>query len=327
MKINRTLLTGIVLISFLLGGPGSAAPKGKTSAFSFAVVADCRWWEGTWKNALAEIKNSTVDPEPKFGPAELIIVVGDMDPAKKRYGNFKEVFTGARRVPLFLPVIGNHDNGNDARYIRDVIIPAIPGCVRRHDGACDYFLDYKNIRIIVIDAYTELGKDGVIYREGRDFTEQAIRSAGPGIDHIFVCFHEPAFPRARHLNSSFNASPEDRDAFWNMLVRHRDRVRAVLVAHDHYYNRMRVKDPSSRAANDPAQFPDDEGGIYQVDCGAAGMASVSTVVRVKVEGKSVSFRVVQADRGGHEPFTVREEWHLGGSQRVSPSPVAAPVRK
>ncbi|MCX6354019.1 MAG: metallophosphoesterase [Candidatus Aureabacteria bacterium] len=327
MRINKTLLSGIVLIPFLFGGPVSAATKGKTSAFSFAVVADCRWWEGTWRNALAEIKNSTVDPEPKFGPAELIVVVGDMDPAEKRYANFKEVFAAARRVPLFLPVIGNHDDGDDARYIRDVIIPAIPGCVRRDGGACDYFLDYKNVRIVVIDAYTELGKEGVINQKGRDYAEQAIRSAGPGINHIFVCFHEPAFPRARHLDSSFNESPGDRDAFWNMLVRHRDSVRAVFVSHDHYYNRMRVKDPSSRAANDPAQFPDEEGGIYQVDCGAVGMTTVSTVVRVKIEGKSVSFRVVQADRGGNEPFRVREEWDLGGSRHVLPSSVAAPARK
>ena len=73
--------------------------------------------------------------------------------------------------------------------------------------------------------------------------EQVIASAPPDIDHIFVAFHEPAFPRYRHIWDSFNASPEERDAFWNMLVAHNDIVRAVFVAHTHTYSRMRVLDP------------------------------------------------------------------------------------
>jgi len=311
----------IVMLSLMLGCSAVASCAADAPRFSFAVLADPRWYKETWKNALTEIRDMRANPAALFTRPELIVVVGDMDPIDKRYGDYQEVFARSQQKPPFLPVIGNHDvDEEDLSYISAVIIPAIPGVVRRHPSSCDYYVDYKNVRVIALDAYTELGRNGVIYNTGMKWTEQVINSAPVGIDHIFICFHEPAFPRYRHISMSFDKSPEDRNAFWNMLVRHSDRVRATFVAHDHYHNRMRVKDPSGSAANDALKFPDEAGGIYQVDCGAAGMGSVNTVVLIQVNGKALSFRVIQAENGRGKPFSVKDVWLVGACPSYTPTP-------
>jgi len=159
----------------------------------------------------------------------------------------------------------------NAEYIRDKIIPLIPNVVRRHDKSCDYHVDHKNVRIISLDGFScELGTWGVINKTGKEWVEETIKSAPSEIDHIFVTFHCPAFPRGRHTHIYFVESPEDRNTFWNMLIAHRDRVRAVFVGHTHHYYRVRVLDPAGAAANNPKLFPDEEGGIFQVDVGASG---------------------------------------------------------
>ena len=50
-------------------------------------------------------------------------------------------------------------------------------------------------------------------------------------------------------------------------------MKAVFVGHTHHYYRMRVKDPRSAEADNPNEYPVQEGGVYQVDCGASGNGS------------------------------------------------------
>ena len=313
-----SLLTiGICLV--LLTGCTTSKVWPSEQRFSFAVLADPRSEGDTWKNALLEIRNRNANQEPAFTPAELIVVAGDMDPLVSRYEDYQHVFTNADTRPVFLPVIGNHEfenGGMHFRYARDVLIPSIPRVVRRHATSCDYYLDHKNVRIIAVDGYTDLGKDGVINDEGRQWVEQVIKATPSSIDHIFISCHEPAFPRFRHTSDSFNKDPERRNAFWRMLLGYRDRVRAVLVGHTHSYYRMRVLDPAGIAANDPEAFPfpDEDGGIYQVDAGAAGNKASkhkeNIIVQVQIEGRNVFFRVLQAENGANKPFVKKDEWSI-----------------
>jgi hypothetical protein len=298
----------LVISGFSTFGFPESVPK-----LSFAVLADPRNGGDTWKNALLEIRDRSVNPEPKFDPAEVIIIAGDMDPLESRYNDYKNIFTNVEKPPTFLPVIGNHEFENwrkHFRYARDTIIPSIPNAVRRHPNSCDYYLDYKNVRIIILDGYTDLGKRGVINRKGRQWVEQVIKSAPLKIDHIFISFHEPAFPRYRHLEDSFNQKPKQRNAFWQMLLKNKDKVRAVFVGHTHYYYRMRILNPAGIPANDMSAFPDENGGIYQVDAGAAGNGYKNTVVQVQIKGKKVFFRVLQADNGSEKPFNIIDEWEI-----------------
>ncbi len=280
---------------------------------SFVVLADPRGGGDTWVNALTEIRDMDTANDSFVSSAELIVVAGDMDPLRSRYEDYENVFADTDTRPLFLPVIGNHEfenGGSHFRYARDILIPSIPSAMRRDSSACDYYLDHNNVRIIAVDAYTTLGKNGVINDQGREWVEQVIEGAPSSIDHIFISFHEPAFPRSRHLRDSFNQDPKQRNAFWKMLLKHKDRVRAVLVGHTHEYYRMRVLDPAGKDANNPKVFPDEDGGIYQIDAGAAGNAKRNTIVQVQTEGKNVLFRVIQAGRGASKPFKEVDRWSI-----------------
>jgi len=316
MQFRKAFPASLLIIAIcLLLMRGSTTIKIWPSAqgFSFAVLADLRGRGDTWKNALLEIRDRRANQQPSFSPAELILVVGDMDPLEARYKDYLQVFTNADTRPLFLPVIGNHefaDGGMHFRFARDVLIPSIPGAVRRHASSCDYYLDHGNVRIIAVDGYTDLGTGGVVNDEGRRWVEQIINASPSSIGHIFISFHEPAFPRGRHLGDSFDQDPELRNTFWRMLLRYKDRVRAVLVGHTHSYSRMRILDPAGGAANDPQAFADENGGIYQVDAGAAGIGRVNTVVRVQIEGRKVFFRVVQAKNGANEQFSEIDKWSI-----------------
>lgn len=199
----------------------------------------------------------------------------------------------------------------DMEFISNEIIPSIPGVVRMSDGSCTYYCDHKNVRIISIDGYSgEAGIGGVINNEGRNWAEEIIKSAPADIDHIFISFHAPAFPRGRHINDSFNADPDQRNAFWNMLVAHKDRVKAVFNGHTHIYCRMRVLDPGGADANDFSKYPDEEGGIYQVNAGSVSQGMQNTFIKVKVEGKNVYFRTYEAENGKDKPFVLKEEWSI-----------------
>ena len=288
-------------------------PSEKPSdSFSFAVVADPRAEGPSWRNALREIRDMKTNPSPAFSPAQWIVVAGDIDPAVLRYADYTNAFPSAQARPPLLAVVGNHDLGAaDFPFIRDVMIPAVPGIIRRRPSSCDYYRDYRNVRMIVVDAYGECGKTGVIRGTGLRWVEQVIGETPEDIDHIFISFHEPAFPRGRHVTDSFNANIKQRDAFWRMLLSAGGgRVRAVLVGHTHSYSRMRVRDPGSEAANDLSAFPNEDGGIYQIDAGAAGHGLTNTLVQIQVEGKDLFFRTLQAAAGPDQPFAECDRWEL-----------------
>ena len=80
----------------------------------------------------------------------------------------------------------------------------------------NYHADWKNIRLIVVDQYSELGDSGCINAAGLLWVEGLIESASLA-EHVVLVFHEPAFPRHGHVGGSFDACPDDRNAFWDML--------------------------------------------------------------------------------------------------------------
>ena len=300
-------LLPLVALLLLTGCPRTAKVE-PTQAFTFAVAGDPRQHAENWYHVLQEIRDMRTQRPPTFPPTELLLVPGDMDPGPDRFHDFEAVFRGDPHMKAFLPVMGNHDQGTTDHAFMLQLIAKNPRLQRHDDDSASYFVDWKNVRFIAVDAYRNLGEIGIINAAGCAWIEELITGAPAAIQHIFICFHQPVFPRHRHVGESFDENPILRDAFWTMLVRHRDRVRAVFVAHTHYYSRMRVQDPASKAANDPEQFPDDVNGVLQVDSGAAGKGERNTVVFVRVEGKTVRFRVADTKPAQGEPFDVIDEW-------------------
>jgi hypothetical protein len=270
--------------------------------WSFAVVADPRSDGTTWKAAVAEIRD--MKTSTTLGACQFTICCGDQDPASSRISDYKSVMgTRASSVPL-LPVMGNHDT--EENTILTTHIRAISGAQVKNN--CSYYLDNANVRIIVVDAYNTFGSGGCVNAAGYDWVKSLIEAPPGSIEHIFVALHDPAFPRVRHVGDSFDACKTDRDKFWKLLVANKAKVRAVFVGHTHSYYRMQVADPASTCANSSSCYPQESGGIYQVDAGAAGNGSKNTVVFVQIGSQGVRYRVVQASDGGSTAFAVIDEW-------------------
>jgi len=279
-----------------------AALSAGADPWSFAVVLDCRQKSkrapGTYEGVLREIRGLSFNPEPKFPPIDFVVGAGDMMLTADDGYNWKlwlETFAGAEHKPWYLPVLGNHDAG-DEKLIRRTILPSLKNAVG--DDPEDYYADWKNVRVIV---GTHLAK-----------LERAIASAPASIDHIFIADHYPVFPRHAHIEE-----PGSRDiALWSVLLEHRERVRAYFCGHTHHYSRMRVANPRGLAAT-PDGFPDEEGGIYQIDSGNAGRPSHGekkcTVVLVRVDGKDLTFRAIQAPHDTPDSFVLRDRWTLPAS--------------
>jgi hypothetical protein len=189
-------------------------------------------------------------------------------------------------IPKFLPVVGNHDmsadGGSDAEYMKTVLIPALGDIATPMEkGSANYYVDWKNVRFILVDQYSWGEPHGNIPEKGREWVRAVIESAVEA-EHIFIAFHEPAFPQGRHVGDSFDQFPNDRDAFWEMIMKHRDKVRAVFNGHTHHYSVLQVADwrqPNKSENPDP-------NGIYQLDCGQASPA-INSRWMVRVAGPAV----------------------------------------
>lgn len=147
-----------------------------------------------------------------------------------------------------------------------------------------FYYDWKNVRLIVIDQYAAYTK-GLSNRAFLDWLERVILSA-KNADHVFITFHEPHFPALFHS-----------DPFWTLLLKHSDKVRAVLWAHTHSYARRDV--------------PDSHGGIELINTGAAGNTGhsdgMNTFVQIGVDGKNAAFRAVHS-LNKTKDFKVTDSW-------------------
>jgi hypothetical protein len=265
--------------------------------WSFSFVADPRAGINDFQRALTEIKSLSLNPEPKMSNSDFVIVGGDFDPAEIDYKIFNEVFPqNIKPSPKFFPVMGNHDL-DYTFFIKEKILGKQQLFKLNDSASFSYYVDWKNCRLIIIDQYKGLGtKNGCISENGIRWVEDLIKSSNS--PHVFIAFHEPAFPRYRHIGNSFDACIKERDEFWNMLLKYKEKVRAVLVGHTHFYYAMKIKDVKGDAA-DKDKFPVEEGGIYQIDGGAAGNSEDGSVTAVEfmIDNESVIARVIQSKKG------------------------------
>lgn len=289
-------------------------PIAVAEKWSITALADPRMAHETFENALKEVRDH--DALGKVGTAKFIVVCGDYDPLSKNVERFQGVFSNVKDKPQLLPVVGNHDL-DDSDFSEAVAIVKNLEHTTRRDEKLNYYVDYKNVRIIAVNVYSDhnndLGDWGCLNSKGIEWIDSVISSATHA-DHIFIAMHEPSFPRKRHFYDSFNQCEEERDSFWDMIVGHNGKVKAVLVGHTHHYYRMRVKDPRSAEANSRSEYPDQEGGVYQIDCGACGNGVRSTVVNIEIIGKNVFFRVVDAGGFLGEEFSLIDEWEIRSAQ-------------
>jgi len=274
----------------------SAATPAQSQSWSFSLVGDSRSGARDFKAALSQIRDTAGPAGTKSEPPAFVVVAGDFDPDDVNYALYRGVFS-ATPHPRFLPVIGNHDSSYRS-FVLGTIMPGEGIQASFDKSTVAYYTDVRNVRVIVVDQYRGTGfKDGCINDAGIRWVEQAIASAKDA-DHIFVSMHVPAFTRVRHVGEGFESCPDQRNRFWDMIVRNRDKVRAVLAAHTHHSSVMRVRDPRG-PANDGKSYPFEAGGVYQFDAGGAGNSDDGkiTVITFLIDGKAASAQVLQSPNG------------------------------
>jgi len=310
MKNKLHIFVLSLLVFFLLTNIGYA------EKWSFVAFADNRGSFDHYREVLKLIKKIDDNPKHNSIPVDFILACGDLDPVEKNDAIYKEIFP--KQNIIYFPVIGNHeiDDITNKKYIVETILPRLKKRITTTDEKnANYYFDWKNVRIIALDQYSDfgIGNDrGWVTKKGAAWLQKTIESAPKKIDHIFIAMHEPAFPRGRHLREGGLSKEEI--ACWEMFVNNNDRVRAVLVGHTHTYSRMRIKNPY-KAASSTTTFPDDKGGIYQIDTGNAGNTWGGdphlTVVWIEINGKNLTFKTIQASVDDYK-FKKTDIWKLEG---------------
>ena len=277
IPMKRLIVAILILVS--IAGPVFAEKWG------FAVIGDSRSAYASYRNVLNEIRTQKVNPEEGFPPFDFVLACGDLDPVEENYKVLREIFKEGQLA--YFPVRGNHELAPDVQFIITKILPLYGERIKRQDEKdLNYYTDWKNTRLIVLDQYSSFGRS-LDTGTALKWIENSLRTPDH-IRHVFLAFHEPYL-----LHWSEN------DPFWSLLLKHRNKVRALFAAHTHMYRMER--------------FPDEHTGIYYVNTGNAGQSSHSdnrqTIVEVMVDGDRIVFRVIQAPDGTSD-FSIFEQWEL-----------------
>ncbi len=255
----------------------------RAETWTFSVISDIHANFESYGAVLEKIRGPEKEPPEEAAGPGFVMVCGDMSPVSKNHEIFQDVFKNTST--FFVPVRGNHEKEADVEYIKGAILPDYGEHVRMMpEGGVAYALDWKNIRVIVLDQYAGWGKS-LEHPRVLAWLEECILSADHA-DHVFLAFHEPLVPWF----------PEE-DPLWSLLTGHAAKVRAVFVGHTHRYSRRAIEG---------------HGGTVQfINAGNAGQESHSdghlTIVKVFVETDRVTFRTYQAPHQTRS-FHIREQW-------------------
>ena len=301
-------LAVLLVLSLARFAPAAVAGGGP---FAFAVTSDPHDAVDAFQLVLQEIKAPTTGTDASAPACGFLAVAGDLHRLEALHAAYRETFDGSATMRAFLPATGDHSQTPHREYMNKEILAKLPQAVVPDARTVNYTFDWRNVRLVVADPNQPLhGANRFLNENGCKWVEEAIRAAPPAVEHIFIVMHEPPFPRQRHEKDMTPQVQPVRDAFWNMLLKHRSRVRAVFTGHTHYYNRMRVAAPAGAAANDLKQYPDEKDGLWQISVGASGARTdFLSYVRVVVDGSSVKVATYTRE-GTAGAFNLREKWAL-----------------
>ncbi len=234
--------------SFVVAGDGRADPKAHRSEDKNGV------------NTLitGEIANAVVAEKAKF-----LMWTGDLVYGyTKTAAEFELQLTTWRDLmkPLYdrkIPVLacrGNHDSGaaeSESVWNRVFAGPyAMPHNGPDTEKNLSFFYGKGDVLAIGLDQYVT-GKEKI----NQPWLDSVLAKYPKAF--IFPMGHEPAFMDGAHKDT-MDASPADRDAFWNSLINAGTKV--FFCGHDHLYDHMAV----TRTGSSPGAE------LHQVVAGTAG---------------------------------------------------------
>ncbi|MCK5146889.1 metallophosphoesterase [bacterium] len=306
-------ITGIIILFLFNSGLSYAQDV------AFVAAADNRGNTAQFRVALQEINDMTLNQTPLIPFPEFFIICGDFDPVRSNMEIYNDI-VNYPNLPPFYPVVGNHEyeTPEDMDVILNTLLPDLKNVVNWGEQGT-YSFNYGKVHCVVLDQYAE-NPYGEVDEDLLAWLQQDLNATDQ--DHVFVFGHEPAFPRGRHMGDALDQYPETRNAFWKMLLKD-PRVRAYFCGHTHYYSRMRVLDPANVGSSG---FPNEPGGLYQIDTGNIGNAEgdgLLTLVYTHIKEDSVLFRAISTPRLD-TTWTVTSQWSIPGTRRYDLS-IAQPL--
>lgn len=259
--------------------PETEKKQEENTKFSFAILGDTQYFEpgtyGDYQKAVNSIKK--INPDLVFALGDLVSSCDKEKECEGKINNWKNVL-GSLSSKTYV-IMGNHDRTgkekSDDAWRRVFELPS-----NGPEGFFEltYSFDFQNSHFVVLSS--DKPEEKKINSVQRNWLEQDLRKNTK--ENIFIFFHEPAYPTNSKIGESLDANASDRDALWNIFIKHK--VTAVFSGHEHIQSRCKV------------------GGIYQFIFGntdsfdhevpKAGTAEYSYVGKgfgmVEINGKEIT---------------------------------------
>ncbi|TVY07605.1 metallophosphoesterase [Paenibacillus cremeus] len=264
--------------------------QAKDKPFRFVVMGDSRGSsngtnETTLRALLSKVK--TLPPLPSF-----LLFTGDQVSGGSNVAVQLEAWKGIvdDYFPMtsVYPTLGNHEH-NEAVF--STVFSTLPNEQLAGYGRTVYSFDYENARFITLNTDRKnKAKQYVVDADQRAWLEKELQESG--MRHVFVQFHEPAYPIGTHLGESLDADSVSRDALWSIFDKYN--VTAVLVGHEHNYNRRKV---DAGFDGNGYHF---EHELYQLTIGGAGapLYTLGKDLKQVIVGPKVSYHYMVVDVNG-----------------------------
>jgi len=265
-----------------------------TDSFSFAVFGDTKEFgandpNGNLEKAVAHTKDQNLSAF--FVMGDLVNSCDGGDKCVQKYNDWKSVM--APVLAKTYEVVGNHDRTGgdkaDAVWQKEFNLPQ-----NGPDGYKElvYSFDIGNSHFAVLNS--EKPHTTIINSVQRDWLDNDLASTKK--EHKFVFYHEPAFQAAQNSEDGLDANPDERDALWNIIKKHK--VDAVFNGHAHIYARKKIGEVEQIVVGDTDSTNDD---FVQPGLSDFGYKGKSYAI-VTVSGKNINLKLFTVDGKQIESF-------------------------
>ncbi|KAF5438181.1 copper-binding protein, partial [Candidatus Methanophagaceae archaeon] len=163
---------------------------------------------------------------------DYVVWVGDMNYINVNKENYSDIELPG--IPSHW-IVGNHEmDVGDERNISN-LNTTFNNIVYYYNDSLNtsYIAEYNHSYVIVLDEYIEHSYGNIPVGSGLfNWLESSIALLNH-TKQIFAFGHEPAYPEHRHVGSSLDQFPSDRDALWSLFNNYS--VEAYFCGHTHWY--------------------------------------------------------------------------------------------
>ncbi len=289
MKLTRSFASSVILLMILFGFSNVYSEP-----YRFISMADSR---GAYNGVNDPVLSNIVD-FILLEDAEFVLFSGDLVNGSSTDSILTSQLYHWRDVmaPIYASnmygakiyaIPGNHEIQylGSGEEVWQTIFNDLPSNGPAGETYMTYSFDYANAHFVMLDTNRYANWSTLNYNW------LANDLASTTADHIFVFGHEPAYPAGPRIGSSLDYYPDQRDAFWQLLVDYD--VDIYFTGHEHLYNHINVD------------------GVHQIINGTSGAGiywgyggDFFHYALITVDGPSVSIDIID-DSG-----TIRDNFDL-----------------